>query len=164
MLQLKVSGRGLDFGLRLEATFINIQIVRLPKAREIYPLMRSGALIALLPAMIRVMPVPRVLSVLEPKTRRRDCSLSVYELAHIVNALSRRAPRFGVGECLIRSFVLYSLLRRFAYDPVLLIGIRFAKNNLDCHSWIEVDGEPLCEFNNPRSNFKVLYVYGEAEV
>jgi hypothetical protein len=124
--------------------------MRFPQAREIYPLVRSGALMALLPAMIKLMPVPRVLSVLEPKKRRRDSSLTVYELAHIAYAVSRRAPRFGIGECLIRSFVLYNLLRRFAFEPVLLIGGRFAAGDLVCHSWIEVDGEPLCEFNNPR--------------
>ena len=116
---------------------------------------------ALLPAMIKLMPMPRVLSVLEPKKRRRDSSLTVYDLARIAYAVSRRVPRFGVGECLVRSFVLYSLLRRFAFDPVLFIGGRLAKGDLDCHSWIEVDGEPLCEFNNPRGKFKVLYVYRE---
>jgi hypothetical protein len=147
-----------------EITVDNSKIVRLPQAREIYPLVRSGALTAMLPAMLKFLPVPRVLSAIEPRKRCRDSSLTVYELAHIANAVSRRGPRFGVGECLIRSFVLYNLLRRFAYDPVLVIGGRLAKRDLDCHSWIEIDGEPLCESNNPNMNFKVLYVYTEPKL
>ena len=126
--------------------------------------MRSGALTALLPVMIKFLPVPRVLSAIEPTKRRRDCSLTVHELAHIAHAMSRRWPRFGVGECLVRSFVLYNLLRRFGYNPVLVIGGRLAKSDLDCHSWIEVDGKPLCESNNPNMNFKVLYVHTEPKL
>jgi hypothetical protein len=117
-----------------------------------------------LPAMIKLLPVPQVLSVIESRKRRRDCSLTVYELAHIAKAVSRRWPRFGVGECLIRSLVLYNLLSRFAYDPVLVIGGRLAKDDLDCHSWIEVDGEPLCESNNPHRSFKVFYAYREPKL
>jgi len=138
--------------------------MRLPQAREIYPLVRSGALIILLPAMIKLLPVQRVLSAIEPRKRRRDSSLTVHELARIANAISRRGPRFGVGECLIRSFVLYNVLSRFAHDPVLVIGGRLAKDDLDCHSWIEVDGEPVCEFNDPRRTFKVFYVYREPKL
>jgi len=138
--------------------------MRLPRTREIHALVRSGALVLLLPGMIRLLPVPRVLSIIEPGKRRRDSSLSINQLAHIANAVSRRGPRFGVGECLVRSLVLYNLLSRFAYDPVLVIGGRLVGGDLDCHSWIEVDGEPLCEFNNPHRNFKVLYVYTEPKL
>jgi len=133
--------------------------MRLPQSREVCVLARSGVLVALLPALIKLLPVPRVLSLIEPRKRCRDCVLTVDYLAHIAKSVSRRAPRFGVGECLTRSFVLYNLLRRFAYDPVLLIGGRFFEGDLDCHSWIEIEGEPLCESNNPHRNFKVLYAY-----
>jgi hypothetical protein len=53
-----------------------------------------------------------------------------------------------------------SMLRRLAYDPVLIIGGRLGRDDLHCHSWIEVDGEPLCEFNDARKDFKVLFAYG----
>lgn len=101
--------------------------MRLPQSREVCVLARSGVLVALLPTLIKLLPVPRVLSLIEPRKRCRDCVLTVDYLAHIAKSVSRRAPRFGVGECLTRSFVLYNLLRRFAYDPVLLIGGRFLR-------------------------------------
>src|SRR3989442_2328051 len=94
--------------------------MRLPQPREIYALVRCGTLMTVLPTMIRLTSVRRVLKALEPKKRYRSFSLTAPELAHIANAVSRRGPRFGVGECLVRSLVLYNLLRRFAYNPVLL--------------------------------------------
>ena len=138
--------------------------MRLPQSREVYALARSGVLRALLPAMIKLLPVPQVLSLIEPRKRRRDCSLTAHHLAQIAHSVSRRGPRLGVGECLTRSFVLYNLLRRFDYNPILLIGARFLKGNLECHSWIEIDGEPLCEFDNPHRKFKVLYAHTELQV
>jgi hypothetical protein len=133
--------------------------MRFPQSREVPVLARSGVLAALLPTMIKLLPVPRVLSLIEPRKRRRDWALTVDHLAHIAKSVSSRAPRFGVGECLTRSFVLYHLLLRFAYNPVLLIGGRFFQGDLECHSWIEIEGKPLCESNNPHNNFKVLYVH-----
>ena len=119
---------------------------------------------ALLPAMIKLMPVPQVLKALEPRKRYRSSSLTVSELAHLVNAVSRRGPRFGVGACFIRSLMLYNVLRRFAYDPVLLIGGKLNEGDLECHCWIEVDGEPLCEFNSPRRKFEVFYAHEERRI
>jgi hypothetical protein len=133
--------------------------MRLPQSREVPVLARSGLLVAVLPTMIKLLPVPRVLSLIEPRKRCRDCALTVDHVASIARFVSSRAPRFGVGECLTRSFVLYHLLRRFAYNPVLLIGGRFFGGNLECHSWIEIEGEPLGESNNPRNNFRVLYAH-----
>ena len=131
--------------------------MRAPKTREISIALRSGALAAVVPLMVRILPLPRVLSMLQPKGRLRESSLNANELARIAGAAVRFGPRFGVGECLVRSLVLYNLLRRSAYNPVLLIGGRLCEGQLDCHCWIEVDGKSLCELNDPREIFKLLY-------
>lgn len=133
--------------------------MRVPKPQEIRPLVRSGALAAILPLVIKFMSVPRLLSLLEPKKTSREPLLDENSLAHLVDAAVRRGPRFGVGECLIRSMVMYNLLRRFAYNPVLQIGGKMMEGDVACHSWIEIDGEPLREFNDPREVFKVLYTH-----
>ena len=119
---------------------------------------------ALLPAMIKLMPVPQVLKALEPRKRDRSSSLTVGELAHLVTAVWRRGPRFGVGACFIRSLMLYNVLSRFAYRPVLLIGGKLNEGDLECHCWIELDGEALCEFNSPRGKFEILYAHGEQRI
>jgi Transglutaminase-like superfamily len=138
--------------------------MRFPQIGEMRALVRSGALMLVLPAMIRFLPVPSVLSAIEPGTKRRQRTPTVNVLTRMANVVSSKMPRFGVGECLTRSFLLYNLLRRFAYDPVFFIGGRLAEGSLECHSWIELDGKPLCEFNNPHMKFKVFYRYREREL
>jgi hypothetical protein len=123
--------------------------------------MRSVALAAFLPFMLKLLPMPRVLSMLEPKKRSLEPLFSADQLARIANAVARYGPRFGVGPCLIRSLVLYNLLRRFAYDPVLLIGGTLSGSALASHSWIEVNGEPVGESIDPKHAFNVLYRYGD---
>ena len=126
------------------------------KIREICAVVRCGALAALVPVMVRVLPLPRVLSLLEPKRKLRESSSNAYELARIAGAVIRRGPRFGVGECLVRSLTLYNLLHRFAYDPVLLIGGRLCEGRFDCHCWIEVDGKSIYECYDPREFFTIF--------
>ncbi len=130
--------------------------MRIPKAREIPTVLRSGALAALLPMMVKAFPLPRVLSMLEPKRKLRS-SCDARDLARIAGAAVRFTPRFGVGECLIRSLVLYNLLRRSAYNAVLLIGGRLCENEFDCHCWVEVNGKSLHEAEDPGKVFKIFY-------
>jgi hypothetical protein len=122
-------------------------------------MLRSAILTLLVPAMVRFLPLPRVFSLLRPKSRFRKHFLSPEELARIAGTAVRFAPRFGAGECLVRSLVLYNLLHRASYNPTLLIGARVAGGNFDCHCWIEVDGTLLCESNDPRERFKLLYSF-----
>ena len=121
--------------------------------------LQSSGLAAIVPLLVKVMPLPKVFSLLQSKSRLRGSSLKAEELARIAGAAVRLGPRFGVGECLVRSLVLYNLLRRAAYKPVLLIGGRLLQGELDCHCWIEVDGKSLYEFNDPRKTFKLLYEF-----
>jgi hypothetical protein len=134
-----------------------VKRLKISRIREICAVFRCGALAALVPVMVRVLPLPRVLCMLEPKRKLRESSYNAHELARIAGAVIRRGPRFGVGECLVRSLILYNLLQRFAYAPVLLIGGRLFEGRFDCHCWIEVDGKSVHESNDPRKFFKVFY-------
>ena len=111
------------------------------------------------PIMVKFLPLPRVISMLEPVDCRRDSPYKADELARIADSAARRGPRLGVGQCLVRSLVMYNLLRRFAYDAVLLIGGRLSEGRLDCHCWIEIDGKSLYECHNPREIFTVFYTF-----
>jgi len=133
--------------------------MREPRPRDISVLLRSGALAMVVPIMVKVLPLPRVISMLEPAGCVREPSYGADDLARIADAVARRGPRLGVGQCLVRSLVLYNLLRRFAYDAVFLIGGRLFEGRLDCHSWIEIDGKSLYECHNPREIFKVFYTF-----
>jgi hypothetical protein len=127
------------------------------KMREISAVVRGGTMAVVVPLIVRALPLPRVLSLLRSRGRLAESSVKAHDLARIAGAATRLGPRFGVGECLVRSLVLYHLLRRFAYNPVLLIGARLREGQFDGHCWIEVDGKSLCEFNDPRESFKLVY-------
>lgn len=133
--------------------------LRMPDSGKMTMMLRSALLALLVPAMARFLPLPRVFSILRSKSRLRRRSLSPEELAQMARTAVRFAPHFGVGECLIRSLVLYNLLSRASYNPTLLIGARVAGGNFDCHCWIEVDGNTLSESNDPRERFKLLYSF-----
>jgi Transglutaminase-like superfamily len=134
--------------------------MRIPRAREIPIVFRSGVLAALVPVMVKAFPLPRVLALLQPRKKRIRSSWSPGELARIADAVVKRGPRFGVGECLVRSLVLYNLLRRSAYDAVLLIGARLCADEFDGHCWIEVDGKTVHEHDDPGNIFKIFYRFG----
>lgn len=138
--------------------------MRVPPVRKIYPVLHCSTLAAILPLMIKYMSIPRVLALLEPKKGYSNGSVKACELAHIAGSVVRRLPRFGIGECLFRSLVLYNLLLKFTYHPVLMLGGKLSDGALDCHCWIEVDGKPLCESNDPSKQFKVLYAYGHDKI
>lgn len=133
--------------------------VRMRNTGKVPMMLRSAVLTLLLPVLVRFLPLPRVFSMLRPTGKQRNRSLSPEELAQMARTAVRFAPRFGVGECLMRSLVLYNLLSYAAYSPMLLIGARVAGGNFDCHCWIEVDGKTFCESNDPRERFKVLYSF-----
>jgi hypothetical protein len=111
------------------------------------------------PIMVRLLPLPRVISLLKPAGRVSQSSYDADELARIADAAARLGPRLGVGQCLVRSLLLYNLLRKFAYDAVFLIGGRLSDGRFDCHSWIEIDGKCLYECHNPREFFRVFYTF-----
>src|SRR5690349_4396381 len=106
--------------------------MRVPKAREIPTVIRSTALAALVPILVKALPLPQVMAMLGSRRKTSASSSDVHELGRIAAGVVKRAPRFGVGECLVRSLVLYNLLRRAAHDPVLFIGGRLSQGQLDC--------------------------------
>ena len=133
--------------------------MRIPSARKMPMVLRSALLALLVPPMVRTLPLPRVLSILRRKARNCESPLDAEELVRIAHASVRVGPHFGVGGCLLRSIILYNLLRSAAYKPILLIGGRLCEGQLDCHCWIELDGTSLCESNDPRKQFKLLYTF-----
>ena len=102
--------------------------MRVPKAREIPTVIRSTALAALVPILVKALPLPQVMAMLGSKRKASAPASDVHELGRIAAGVVKRAPRFGVGECLVRSLVLYNLLRRarapayVAFDILWLDG------------------------------------------
>jgi hypothetical protein len=77
------------------------------------------------------------------------------EIAAVARAVSIVANRRFVGEkCLVRSLVLWFLLRRRGIDAVLVIGAPAGMAVGDvAHAWVEFDGAPLEENPGIRDEF-----------
>ncbi len=81
-------------------------------------------------------------------------------IAQTARAVVRRLPRFDVGECLLRSLVIYAMLRhqqRADISLVLGAGSLDSLGRPALHCWIEVNGKPLLEMNNPGERFRELF-------
>jgi hypothetical protein len=46
-------------------------------------------------------------------------------------------------RCIVRSLVLYALLRAQGDEPVIVIGMRDGASSTDAHAWIELEGEDV---------------------
>lgn len=88
---------------------------------------------------LRRAPLPRVAEILgEPDGRaRRPPAL----LSRAVSRGFRVGP--WVPRCLIRSLVLYRLLRAQGDPAVLVIGLPGERPTRDAHAWVELDGRDM---------------------
>ncbi|QUV83969.1 lasso peptide biosynthesis B2 protein [Chloracidobacterium sp. E] len=81
-------------------------------------------------------------------------------IAQTARAIVRRLPRFGMGECLLRSLVIYAMLRRQQRTDVSLVlgaGSLDSLGRPALHCWIEVNGQPLLETHNLGECFRVMF-------
>ena len=70
----------------------------------------------------------------------------VYDPA-VVARIVRIAATYGPcrATCLPRSVVLWALLRRDGFAPVVTIGVRKDPRGVEAHAWVEHDGNALNE-------------------
>lgn len=94
-------------------------------------------------------------------TKGRSASLSPESVARTAGVVVRWLPRPGVGECLLRSLVIYALLRSWRQEEtiefVLGAGPVDAAGRPALHCWIEANGRPLLETADPYACFQVLW-------
>jgi len=124
------------------------------------------------PPLIRVVSFARLLSWLETDAGDRlatDPTLDDAALARWVDALLQRLPGPWRRTCLLRSAVLYHLLRRAGRPVELVIGVRrqrqevggtaaptppaphspSSSGTLAAHAWLVRDGAPYLEWSSP---------------
>lgn len=65
--------------------------------------------------------------------------------AQRVAELAGLAGRWGAvpATCLRQSLLVYALLRRRGFDPLLRIGVRKPGDVVEAHAWVELAGQPL---------------------
>ena len=58
---------------------------------------------------------------------------------------------FSINSCLIRSIIIFKLLKQYGHDQILYIGIK-KETDLESHAWIELNGKQL----DTSKGFKVM--------
>ena len=107
---------------------------------------RMACWVAVLPAALTMLPVARVVRLVEPSrraTRAHDRDRDrVVALAQRVTAVLSRHPE---TRCLVRSLVVYRFLLRAGCAPELRVGFERTEAGLRGHAWVLVDGAAVTD-------------------
>lgn len=125
---------------------------------------RAAAAAILAPIVLRMLPLPRVLTLLDRASSAGHDHYRAHALAHRV----RRWLRYGRGPwketCLNRSVILYSMLRQHGYHPRLHIGVSGTDARFTAHAWVSLDGEPLGDMPTHLAAFRELWSHESAVI
>lgn len=122
---------------------------------------RMACWVATLSVLIRLMPLPRILRLMRPKTRvcvPAHPSEVEARLAHLLDLLLATDLLFFTPTCWKRAPVLYRFLALEGIETRILFGVRKDGGGaLDGHAWLEAHGRPLLEASAP--DYTVTYAF-----
>lgn len=127
---------------------------------------RMAAWVVVLSLLVRLLPLPRALSLVEPRRSRlyarrasRDGRDDVQErLARILDSLLAADLWVFTPTCWKRAPVLRRYLALSGIETRILFGLRRDGREATAgHAWLEADGVPLLESTPP--DYKVTYSY-----
>jgi hypothetical protein len=122
---------------------------------EAFLLLRMAAWVALLSFLIKLMPLPRVLSLIAGNTRGRKSrhrGMTQQRLAQLVDALLGIDVLCFTPTCWKRAPVLHRYLALYGIKTRIVFGVRRENQTLLAgHAWLEADdGCPLLEATPPQ--------------
>jgi hypothetical protein len=142
--------------------------VRLARAnwREALIVARLAFSVATFTALIKLLPLPRALSLLTPRSRvraTRQSSVSEERLAQLLDSVLGLNVLCFTPICWKRAAVLHRQLALRGRDTRVLFGLRKDGGGwLDGHAWIESEGQPLFESVAPE--YAVTYSFPSGPV
>jgi Transglutaminase-like superfamily len=124
--------------------------------------LRMAAWVAAVSLLLKRMPLPRVLNLVEPRRRRTGAKLDAEQtqarLARLLDALLATDFLCFTPTCWKRAPVLHRFLSLEGIETRLLFGVRRdSAGKLGGHAWLEAGGEPLLETTPP--DYKVTYSF-----
>ncbi|MDX1546495.1 MAG: lasso peptide biosynthesis B2 protein, partial [Rhodothermales bacterium] len=125
---------------------------------EVGLLVRMSVMLAALLVLQRVLSLPRLLAVFDPRTRRvASAPVSPDRLAWLTKSLLRVS--FRDRYCMKQSVLLFHFLKKWGHPVRLHFGVAKHAEELTGHAWIELGGIPFAEQSDPREAFQVTYSY-----
>ena len=106
---------------------------------------RMAPWVLLLPALKRLLPLPRLarLMWIDPRSSRPSQAQDVFALS---GSLTRLLRIRSSSNCLERSLLAYRYLAAAGCDPELVIGVARPNDaEIQGHAWIELRGRPVRE-------------------
>ncbi|MDQ3917516.1 MAG: lasso peptide biosynthesis B2 protein [Acidobacteriota bacterium] len=132
--------------------------------------LRMAAWVAAVSLLLKRMPLPRVLNLVEPRRRRtragRDAAQTQArlaeetqaKLARLLDALLATDVLCFTPTCWKRAPVLHRFLALEGIETRVLFGVRReGAGELGGHAWLEAGGQPLLETTAP--DYKVTYSF-----
>ena len=120
---------------------------------EAFLLVRMAAWVALLSFLIKLLPLPRVLSLIADTGRdrkTRNSRMTQQRLAQLVDGLLGMNVLCFTPTCWKRAPVLHRYLALYGIETRIVFGVRKEKESLLAgHAWLEADGRPLLEASPP---------------
>lgn len=138
----------------------SIEKMLMLKAFEWSALVASLFLLPLVGVMLRFCGIRVTRKVLSPR-RVRHSSLSLSDQLAMANQISRMVNiavhrSWYKADCLRRSFVLFSLLRRRGIACELIYGTHVNLESFSAHAWVELEGVVLNDQANVRETFSAF--------
>ena len=152
----RTTDRARQFGsfILLVARFI----LRTP--REALLMLRMAWWVVLLSALIRVQPLPRVLSLMTPRTpvRSADQFPSSERMAQLMDLLLRIDAFVFRPKCWKRAAVLHRYLALKGIPTRIVFGVRKENQGiLEGHAWLELEDRPVFETSSPK--YTITYAF-----
>jgi hypothetical protein len=123
------------------------------KPGEAFLLVRMAAWVVLLSVLIKLLPLPRVLSLVAQTGRDRKprkTRMTQQRLAQLVDALLGMNVLCFTPTCWKRAPVLHRYLALYGISTRIVFGVRREKETLLAgHAWLEADGRPFLEAAPP---------------
>jgi hypothetical protein len=128
---------------------------------DVLLLMQMGAMLVALLVLQRLLSLPRLLKVFDPRTvRASKARVSLDRLAWLTRNLLK--VTFRDRYCMKQSVLLFHFLRKWGYPVRLHFGVAKRDAELIGHAWVEVDGEPFAEYGDPLETYRITYSYPAA--
>ena len=123
-------------------------VFRNPK--EAWLLMRMAAWVVIISTLIRIRPLPQVLSLATPSKRPGSTTISNERLAELLDLLLEKDVFVFTPTCWKRAAVLYRYVSMNGTDAHIVFGVKKEGDGiLNGHAWLEASRKPILEKTPP---------------
>lgn len=128
--------------------------------RELWLLVLSVGLLAALPVLQRVLPLPTLVTVFGTRTIPTVFPpLQPERLLFLIRGLLDQRIGMIRPNCMKQSLVLFHFLRQWGAPVTIHFGVAKPHDALEGHCWIELAGQPFGERGDPHRAFAMTYTF-----